>query len=73
MNVFINGRPHSIAATTLAELVDHFLADRPDLEGRGRTVIGTACNGIFIPRGQRERCRIAAGDRIEILMPAQGG
>jgi thiamine biosynthesis protein ThiS len=73
MNVLINGRPHDIPATTLADVVEHFLADRPDISARGRTVIGTACNGIFIPRGQREKCPVSPGDRIEILMPAQGG
>jgi sulfur carrier protein len=73
MQIFINGRSSPPVGETLAEIVDHFLADRGDLDPRGRMAVGTAHNGVFVPREQRRQCRIAPGDRIEILVPMQGG
>ncbi|MCZ8182041.1 MAG: sulfur carrier protein ThiS [Beijerinckiaceae bacterium] len=73
MQIYINGRPCRPAGETLAEIVEHFLIDRGDLDPRSRLTIGTAHNGVFVPRGQRRLCRVAPGDRIEILALMQGG
>lgn len=73
MQLYINGRPYDLPVTTLAEVLDHFLSDRVEPESQTPLIIGTAHNGMFIPRGQRQACRISPGDRIEILTPAQGG
>ncbi|MCZ8186482.1 MAG: sulfur carrier protein ThiS [Beijerinckiaceae bacterium] len=73
MQIYINGRPCRPAGETLADIVEHFLTERGDLDPRSRMAIGTAHNGIFVPREQRRRCRVIPGDRIEILAPMQGG
>lgn len=73
MQIYINGRPCPPTGETLADIDEQFLLDRNDLDARSRLAVGTAHNGIFVPREQRRRCRIAPGDRIEILVPMQGG
>ncbi|TIP35763.1 MAG: thiamine biosynthesis protein ThiS, partial [Mesorhizobium sp.] len=33
----------------------------------------TALNGDVVPAGERDRCPLAEGDRIEVLSPMKGG
>jgi sulfur carrier protein len=65
LRVAVNGEACETAAVTLAELV----AER----GLARARVATAVNGDFVPAGRRASVSIAAGDRIEIVSPRQGG
>ncbi|MCA8880980.1 MAG: sulfur carrier protein ThiS [Rhodobacteraceae bacterium] len=65
MQVELNGRPVETAAQTLAALVAE--------QGFDATVVATALDGVFVPRGDRVATPIAAGARVEVLSPMQGG
>ncbi|MBU3028934.1 sulfur carrier protein ThiS [Paracoccus marinaquae] len=65
MKITVNGTPHEIAALTLAEA----LAELGYAEAR----VATAVNESFVPAPARNGLALAAGDRLEILAPMQGG
>ncbi len=65
MKLTINGEARDISAVTLAELMS-------ELEYEGNW-LATAHNGVIVHRQQRSQCRLAEGDRIEILSPMKGG
>jgi sulfur carrier protein len=64
-SVLVNGEPAATAATTLAEL----LSELGYVEGQ----VATALNGAFVPRQARAATALAAGDKVEIVAPRQGG
>jgi len=63
--VLVNGEPAATAAATLAEL----LSDLGYAEGQ----VATALNGEFVARRARAETKLAAGDKVEIVAPRQGG
>jgi sulfur carrier protein len=63
--VTVNGAGVETEAATLAEL----LASLGYAEG----AVATALNEAFVPRAARGEMRLAAGDRVEIVAPRQGG
>jgi sulfur carrier protein len=63
--ILLNGEPAETQAITLAELVAG--------QGFAETAVATAVNGAFVPRGARAATLLAAGDRVEIVAPRQGG
>lgn len=63
--IIVNGEPTPVAAATLAELLSAL-----GLAGRR---VATAVNGDFVPERARGDTRLAAGDRVEIVSPRQGG
>ncbi|MBD3838094.1 sulfur carrier protein ThiS [Brevundimonas sp.] len=65
MTYIVNGETVESAAATLADLLTV-------LEYEGEW-LATAVNGELVHREDRSACRLAAGDRIEILSPMQGG
>lgn len=65
MRLFVNGRPHDVAAATLAALL-------AELEFEGGW-LATALNGDLVPVSERGTCALRDGDRVEILSPMQGG
>lgn len=65
MKLIVNGEEMSVAATTLAGLLDE-LDYAPEF-------LATARNGALVPAAERCGCALRAGDRIEILSPMQGG
>ncbi|MGX5845254.1 sulfur carrier protein ThiS [Mesorhizobium sp. ArgA1] len=65
MKLTVNGQIHDVAAETLATLLAEL-----DFEG---TWLATALNGDVVPARERDSCRLAEGDRIEILAPMKGG
>jgi sulfur carrier protein len=65
MKLTVNGKDQDVAATTLATLL-------AELEYEGRW-LATAHNGELVRAAERDDCRLADGDRIEILSPMQGG
>ncbi|PLP59278.1 thiamine biosynthesis protein ThiS [Mesorhizobium loti] len=65
MQLIINGESREVGAGTLAALL-------AELDYAGGW-LATALNGEVVPARERETCRIADGDRVEILSPMKGG
>ncbi len=65
MRILVNGAWHELTATQLAAALEELgYADR---------TVSTAVNGEFVATGVRAGTVLAAGDRIEVLAPMQGG
>ena len=65
MQIIVNTHQHEIAGPTLAAALCELGFTSP--------AIATALNGRFVPRDARESTVLAAGDRLEVLAPMQGG
>ena len=65
VHINVNGEPRATRATTLAALIEE--------GGYGDARIATALNGAFVPARLRAQTALAAGDRVEIVAPRQGG
>jgi sulfur carrier protein len=66
ITVMLDGRAHAVpAGTTLADLVASL--------GHAPNAVGTAVDGSFIPRGQREARVLQAGDAVLLFQPIVGG
>lgn len=65
MQLFLNGEPREVSATTVAELVE-------SLELTGRR-IAVERNEAIVPRSQHSSTRLEAEDRIEIVHAIGGG
>jgi len=64
--LYVNGQPQACTeGLTLAELLAR-LGEPPEQ-------IATALNGSFVPRDQRGRTALAAGDCITVFKPIVGG
>lgn len=61
----VNGEAREAMAGSLAELLEEF--------GYKGVKVATALNGEFVAERMRAETRLAAGDRIEIVAPRQGG
>ncbi len=65
MQVIVNGKPEEHPADTLAGLLAALDLDT--------ATVATALNGEFVPAARRAGQPLAAGDRVEIVAPMQGG
>lgn len=65
MKITVNGMPHETDCATL----DAVLAEL----GHAGARVATALNEVFVPAALRPAQALAAGDRLEILSPMQGG
>lgn len=65
MTVTVNGQPHETAATSLQDLLQEL--------GYGERKVATAVNGDFVRATLRAETTIASGDRIDVVVPMQGG
>lgn len=65
MNIILNGMPEVVNDKNLAELCDRLYDENQ--------MIATACNGVFIPRHQRDTFLLTDNMQIEIVSPMQGG
>lgn len=63
--VVVNGEEREARAGSLAALLEEL--------GYGGQKVATALNGDFVAERARGEARLAAGDRIEIVAPRQGG
>lgn len=63
--VTVNGAAMTVRAATLNGLLDEL--------GYGDRRVATAVNGEFVSADARTACVLAAGDRIEVVAPRQGG
>lgn len=65
MKIEVNGEPREVAGRTVAEVLEEL--------GWGEARVATALNGTFVPAVDRGTRSLAAGDRLEVLAPMQGG
>jgi sulfur carrier protein len=65
MRVLLNGEEIETGADDLAAFVNERDFDP--------TVVATALNGDFVPRGQRADTPLKPDDKIEVFSPRQGG
>lgn len=65
MNIVVNAKPHKITGATLSVALDELGFTGP--------AFATALNGQFVSRDARAQTRLKDGDRLEVLMPMQGG
>ena len=66
ITVQLDGAEHEVAAgTTLSALMQSL--------GHAPLAMGTAVNGDFVPRGQRDRHVLQAGDVVLFFQPIVGG
>lgn len=66
MDLMVNGSPRQLApGTTVAELLASVTA-----QTRG---VAVAVNGEVVPRDGWSVARLTDGDRVEVLIAAQGG
>lgn len=65
MKITVNGEQTEVQGATLAAVLDEL--------GHGGAKVATAVNEQFVPSSGREGHAIAAGDRVEIVAPRQGG
>jgi sulfur carrier protein len=66
MRINVNGRPHEVAAKTLASLLAELGYDDAQK-------IGTALNQVFVRDKDRAQTTLRDGDAVEIVTPRQGG
>lgn len=65
MRIHVNGKELDVAATDLAALLREL-----DYEGRA---VATALNQNFVRRTDRAKTNLKEGDKVEIVVPRQGG
>lgn len=65
LSLLVNGEAVTLRGETLADLLAEL--------GYGSAKVATARNGEFVPERARAVTPLAAGDRIEIVAPRQGG
>lgn len=65
MKITVNGETRETASETLGALLLEL--------GHGESKVATAVNEAFVPTAARGGLRLAAGDRVEIVTPRQGG
>ena len=65
LDLVVNGEGRSLAACTLQEALVAL--------GYGELKVATALNGVFVAANRRAETELAAGDRIEVVAPRQGG
>lgn len=65
MKIMINGTATDVQGETLAVVLEEL--------GYGEAKVATAVNESFVPATARGQTTLAAGDRVEIVAPRQGG
>ncbi|WP_257454212.1 sulfur carrier protein ThiS [Archangium lipolyticum] len=65
MKITVNGETRETVSETLGALLLEL--------GHGEARVATAVNEAFVPAAARDGLRLAAGDRVEIVTPRQGG
>jgi sulfur carrier protein len=65
MKIVVNGETRDVKSSDLAALIEEL--------DFSREFVATAVNENFVRAKERRLCRLAAGDKVEILTPRQGG
>lgn len=65
MKLEVNGEMHEVTGPTLAAALTEL--------GWSEARVATALNGSFVPKATRAETPLKDGDRLEVLVPMQGG
>ncbi|WP_319531981.1 sulfur carrier protein ThiS [uncultured Cohaesibacter sp.] len=65
MKITLNGESRQISSSNLSDLLEEC--------GHEEQLVATAVNGEFVPIDERREQMLSEEDRIEILVPMQGG
>jgi sulfur carrier protein len=65
MKIQVNGDWRDVSSATLQAVLAEL--------GHGKRIVGTALNGQVVPTRERATTPLTEGDRLEILVPMQGG
>ena len=65
MKILVNAESQEVSAQVLGDILNEL--------GYGDANIATALNEVFVAKSVRAQTKVAAGDRLEIVTPRQGG
>ena len=65
MKILVNAESQEVSAQLLGDILNEL--------GYGDAKIATALNEVFVAKSARGQTKVAAGDRLEIVTPRQGG
>ena len=65
MKILVNAESQPVSAQVLGDILNE--------RGYGDAKIATALNEVFVAKSARAQTKVAAGDRLEIVTPRQGG
>ena len=65
MKILVNAESQPVSAQVLGDILNEL--------GYGDAKIATALNEVFVAKSARAQTKVAAGDRLEIVTPRQGG
>lgn len=65
MKILVNAESQEVSAQVLGDILNEL--------GYGDAKIATALNEVFVAKSARGQTKVAAGDRLEIVTPRQGG
>ena len=65
MRISVNGKSVEVGSASLSDSLAEL--------GYTDSCIATAVNEEFVPSSKRTECILKEGDRVEVLMPMQGG
>ena len=65
MKILVNAETKDVSAHVLSDILVEL--------GYGDAKIATALNEVFVAKSARAQTKVAAGDRLEIVTPRQGG
>tara|TARA_B100000787_G_scaffold168982_1_gene158948 strand:- start:7 stop:204 length:198 start_codon:yes stop_codon:yes gene_type:complete len=65
MKILVNAESQEVSAQVLGDILNEL--------GYGDAKIATALNEVFVAKSARAQTKVAAGDRLEIVTPRQGG
>lgn len=65
MKILVNAESQEVSAQVLGDILNEL--------GYGDAKIATALNEVFVAKSARAQTKVAAGDRLEVVTPRQGG
>lgn len=65
MKILVNAESQEVSAQVLGDILNEL--------GYDDAKIATALNEVFVAKSARAQTKVAAGDRLEIVTPRQGG
>ena len=65
MKILVNAESQEVSAQVLGDILNEL--------GYADAKIATALNEVFVAKSARAQTKVAAGDRLEIVTPRQGG
>ena len=65
MKILVNAESQEVSAQVLGDILNEL--------GYDDAKIATALNEVFVAKSARGQTKVAAGDRLEVVTPRQGG